>query len=171
MLAQCQGDAACSKGEAERLLRKLIVLRLLVEETFRQDNQYQSVSSALRVNDPVAARLASGELIPWYTAVGMQPPQCGKCCLAGSCLFTEASNRQRLTTLLVEHRLCCLNICDIWPDTSLGNLLLRKHDCLLPDAKDARWAGLCILHCDKPLHGLPLYQSTMTGNLQILKHS
>ena len=51
-----------SKGEAERLLRKLIVLHVLVEETFRQDNQYQSVSSALRVNDPVAARLASGRV-------------------------------------------------------------------------------------------------------------
>lgn len=55
--------AAHSKGDAERLLRKLIVLRLLVEETFRQDNQYQSVSSALRVSDLVAARLASGESI------------------------------------------------------------------------------------------------------------
>ena len=55
--------AAHSKGDAERLLRKLIVLRLLVEETFRQDNQYQSVSSALRVSDLVAARLASGEFI------------------------------------------------------------------------------------------------------------
>ncbi|KAK9866664.1 hypothetical protein WJX84_002518 [Apatococcus fuscideae] len=50
-----------NKGEAERLLRKLIVLHVLVEETFRQDNQYQSVSSALRVNNLVAARLASGK--------------------------------------------------------------------------------------------------------------
>ncbi len=55
------GVDGCSKGEAERLLRKLIVLHVLVEETFRQDNQYQSVSSALRVNNLVAARLASGK--------------------------------------------------------------------------------------------------------------
>ena len=51
---------ARSKGEALRLLRKLVVARVLREETHRQDNQYGGVVSHLAVNEPVARTLAPG---------------------------------------------------------------------------------------------------------------
>ena len=49
-----------SKGEALRLLRKLVVARVLREDTHRQDNQYGGVVSHLAVNEPVARTLAPG---------------------------------------------------------------------------------------------------------------
>lgn len=35
--------------DAQRLLRKLLALNVLAEDTFRQDNAYQTMSSAIRV--------------------------------------------------------------------------------------------------------------------------
>lgn len=52
----------CSKNEALRLLRKLVVIGVLSEETFRADNQYGGVMSHLSVCEPVARRLADGAL-------------------------------------------------------------------------------------------------------------
>ena len=51
-----------SKGDALRLLRRLVVLKVLTEETYRQDNQYGGVLSYLAVNEPVARGLAHGSL-------------------------------------------------------------------------------------------------------------
>jgi hypothetical protein len=53
---------ACSKGDALRLLRKLVVLGVLVEETFRQDNEYGAVGSYLRVSEAAARQLSAGNL-------------------------------------------------------------------------------------------------------------
>ncbi|BDA40672.1 ATP-dependent DNA helicase Q-like 4A [Coccomyxa sp. Obi] len=53
---------ALSKNEALRLLRKLVVVGVLSEETFRADNQYGGVMSHLSVCEPVARRLADGAL-------------------------------------------------------------------------------------------------------------
>jgi hypothetical protein len=64
----------CSKTEALRLLRKLVVANVLGEETFRQDNQYGSVMSFLTVNEPVARALLHGSLrICMPFAVAAQP--------------------------------------------------------------------------------------------------
>jgi len=46
----------------QRLLRRLVVAGVLLEDTFRQDNQYGGVVSCLRVAEPGAARLAAGAL-------------------------------------------------------------------------------------------------------------
>jgi hypothetical protein len=51
-----------SKGDVQRLLRRLVVAGVLLEDTFRQDNQYGGVVSCLRVAEPGAARLAAGAL-------------------------------------------------------------------------------------------------------------
>ena len=51
-----------SKGDALRLLRRLVVLKVLTEETYRQDNHYGGVLSYLAVNEPVAKGLAHGSL-------------------------------------------------------------------------------------------------------------
>ena len=53
---------SCSKNDALRLLRKLVVVGVLSEETFRADNQYGGVMSHLSVCEPVARRLADGAL-------------------------------------------------------------------------------------------------------------
>lgn len=51
-----------SKSDALRLLRKLVVAKVLTEETYRQDNQYGGVLSFLAVNEPTARALAHGSL-------------------------------------------------------------------------------------------------------------
>ena len=51
-----------SKSDVQRLLRRLVVDGVLLEDTFRQDNQYGGVASCLLVAEPAAARLASGAL-------------------------------------------------------------------------------------------------------------
>ena len=55
-------DHARSKNEALRLLRKMVVVGVLSEETFRADNQYGGVMSHLSVCEPLARRLAEGAL-------------------------------------------------------------------------------------------------------------
>ena len=52
----------CSKGDAARLCRKLLVQRVLIEDTFRRDNEYASVASRVLVDEPIAAQLASRAL-------------------------------------------------------------------------------------------------------------
>ena len=49
----------CSKENASRLIRKMIIEGIIMEETQRQDNQYASLSAKLRVNNSLAARLVS----------------------------------------------------------------------------------------------------------------
>ena len=39
-----------SKGDAGRLLRKLLVMGVLQEDTFRQDNEYGTVASRMLIN-------------------------------------------------------------------------------------------------------------------------
>lgn len=59
-----------SKSDVQRLLRRLVVDGILLEDTFRQDNQYASVNSCLLVAEPAAARLTSGALritLPFLT--------------------------------------------------------------------------------------------------------
>ena len=51
-----------SKSDVLRLLRKLVVAKVLTEETYRQDNQYGGVLSFLAVNEPTARALAHGSL-------------------------------------------------------------------------------------------------------------
>lgn len=51
-----------SKNDALRLLRKLVVVGVLSEETFRADNQYGGVMSHLSVNEALARRLADGAM-------------------------------------------------------------------------------------------------------------
>lgn len=53
----------CSKDDATRLVRKMIVEGILVEETHRQDNQYASLVSKLKVNHALAVRLTSGQVV------------------------------------------------------------------------------------------------------------
>ena len=52
----------CSKNDALRLLRKLVVAKVLTEETYRQDNQYGGVLSYLAVNEATARFLTQGTL-------------------------------------------------------------------------------------------------------------
>jgi len=52
----------CSKNDALRLLRKLVVAKVLTEETYRQDNQYGGVLSYLLVNEATARALTQGTL-------------------------------------------------------------------------------------------------------------
>ena len=49
----------CSKDEATRLVRKLVVEGVLREETHRQDNQYGSLTSKLVVHPPTAGSTGS----------------------------------------------------------------------------------------------------------------
>ncbi|KAK9809882.1 hypothetical protein WJX72_001000 [[Myrmecia] bisecta] len=51
-----------SKNDAQRLLRKMVVLKLLTEETSRLDNQYGSVTSVVKVNNPAVVSLERGQL-------------------------------------------------------------------------------------------------------------
>ena len=46
---------ACRKGDAGRLVRKLLVMGVLLEDTFRQDNEYGNVASRILVSHPEAA--------------------------------------------------------------------------------------------------------------------
>ena len=52
----------CSKNDALRLLRKLVIAKVLTEETYRQDNQYGGVLSYLAVNERAAGALTQGTL-------------------------------------------------------------------------------------------------------------
>ncbi len=52
----------CSKNDALRLLRKLVIAKVLTEETYRQDNQYGGVLSYLAVNEAAARALTQGTL-------------------------------------------------------------------------------------------------------------
>ena len=52
----------CSKDDGARLIRKMIIDGILVEETHRQDNQYASLVAKLKVNPQLAARVESGAL-------------------------------------------------------------------------------------------------------------
>ena len=52
----------CSKNDALRLLRKLVIAKVLTEETYRQDNQYGGVLSYLAVNESAARALTQGTL-------------------------------------------------------------------------------------------------------------
>ena len=52
----------CSKNDALRLLRKLVVVKVLTEETYRQDNQYGGVLSYLAASDAAARALTQGSL-------------------------------------------------------------------------------------------------------------
>ena len=52
----------CSKNDALRLLRKLVVAKVLTEETYRQDNQYGGVLSYLAVSEPAARALTQGTM-------------------------------------------------------------------------------------------------------------
>ena len=47
----------CRKGDAGRLVRKLLVMGVLEEDTFRQDNEYNNVSSRMRLCPRQAAAL------------------------------------------------------------------------------------------------------------------
>ena len=53
---------ACSKTEIERVLRRLIILKVLTEDTRRQDNQYGNVVSQLRVNEVLAGDIERGQM-------------------------------------------------------------------------------------------------------------
>ena len=48
-------EVGCSKGDAGRLLRKLLVMGVLQEDTFRQENEYGTVASRMLVNRDQAA--------------------------------------------------------------------------------------------------------------------
>ncbi|GIL80484.1 hypothetical protein Vretifemale_9678, partial [Volvox reticuliferus] len=62
------------KGDAQRLLRKLLTMNVLDEQTFRQENAYQTMSSAITVNEPVAQQLTHGSLkVELQFAVGAGP--------------------------------------------------------------------------------------------------
>ncbi|GLI70849.1 hypothetical protein VaNZ11_015864, partial [Volvox africanus] len=62
------------KGDAQRLLRKLLTMNVLNEQTFRQENAYQTMSSAITVNESVAQQLAHGSLqVELRFAVGAGP--------------------------------------------------------------------------------------------------
>ena len=52
----------CSKDDGARLIRKMIIDGILVEETHRQDNQYASLVAKLKLNPQLAARVESGAL-------------------------------------------------------------------------------------------------------------
>ena len=52
----------CSKDDGARLIRKMIIEGILVEETQRQDNQYASLVAKLRLNPTLVSRLESGAL-------------------------------------------------------------------------------------------------------------
>lgn len=56
----CSGGR--SKTDALRLVRKLVIVGVLLEETFRQDNEYGAVGSTLKVAEGAAKDLASGAL-------------------------------------------------------------------------------------------------------------
>lgn len=56
-------DEYCSKDDAIRLVRKLIIEGVLVEETQRQENQYATVVSRLKVNQALAGQMAAGALM------------------------------------------------------------------------------------------------------------
>jgi superfamily II DNA helicase RecQ len=49
-----------AKGDAGRLLRRLVAARVLAEETSRADNEYGSVTAAIRPADPGAADVEAG---------------------------------------------------------------------------------------------------------------
>ncbi|KAK9805758.1 hypothetical protein WJX73_006321 [Symbiochloris irregularis] len=51
-----------SKADAARLLRQLLVQRVLIEDTFRRDNEYGNVGSRVLVHEPSARRIAAGDL-------------------------------------------------------------------------------------------------------------
>eukprot|EP00891_Asterochloris_glomerata_P002793 jgi/Astpho2/2793/e_gw1.00050.56.1_t len=51
-----------SKTEIERVLRRLIILKVLTEDTRRQDNQYGNVVSQLRVDGVLAGELERGQM-------------------------------------------------------------------------------------------------------------
>ena len=54
----------CSKNEVQAVLRKLIAMHVIREETWRQDNQYGNVVACLKVNRQQAdSFLASGQPI------------------------------------------------------------------------------------------------------------
>ena len=54
----------CSKNEVQMVLRKLIAMHVIHEETWRQDNQYGNVVACLKVNRQQAdAFLASSQPI------------------------------------------------------------------------------------------------------------
>lgn len=88
----------CSKNDALRLLRKLVVAGVLAEETYRQDNQYGGVLSYLAVNEGPARALQQGSLpmtMPFAVGVYCQSrafPQHGKSCR----LFLDTCNRYML---------------------------------------------------------------------------
>ena len=57
-------DVHCSKNEVQWLLRKLIGMHVLREDTYRQDNQYGNVVACLKINRREAdAFLASSQPI------------------------------------------------------------------------------------------------------------
>ena len=54
----------CSKNDVQGVLRKLIAMHVLREETWRQDNQYGNVMACLKVNKREAdSMLASNKRI------------------------------------------------------------------------------------------------------------
>ena len=71
-----QGAGACRKGDAGRLVRKLLVMGVLLEDTFRQDNEYGNVASRMLVSPPEAAALRHA----WaaHAAEGPSVPGCQK---------------------------------------------------------------------------------------------
>ena len=57
-------SCVCSKNEVQMVLRKLIAMHVIHEETWRQDNQYGNVVACLKVNRQQAdAFLASSQPI------------------------------------------------------------------------------------------------------------
>ncbi len=113
---------SCSKNDALRLLRKLVVVGVLSEETFRADNQYGGVMSHLSVCEPVARRLADGALhirMPFLVCQHMSEISLlPKCCTAEAWDVLLMGTPARKTTLIVD--------CLIW--TQLG----RRHAILWP---------------------------------------
>ena len=81
----------CSKENASRLIRKMIIEGIIVEETQRQDNQYASLSAKLRVNNSLAARLVSLPGDPIHTVEGHKLAAAYRfgnaCVLSGAFLF------------------------------------------------------------------------------------
>ncbi|GFH26680.1 ATP-dependent DNA helicase, partial [Haematococcus lacustris] len=87
---------AMGKDDSARMLRYLMQLRVLEEETFRQDNSYASISSVIKVSDQRARQLQSGQLrviMPVATSKGRQPRANRKDRTAAAVEDVDAVNR------------------------------------------------------------------------------
>ena len=70
------------------MLRRLIILKVLTEDTRRQDNQYGNVVSQLRVNEVLAGEIERGQMkvmLPFLAAAPVAGSEkaakkAGKCC-------------------------------------------------------------------------------------------